>query len=210
MADMLEQNLKKKLVIGFGFRKGSGKDTACRLMSSVFTFNTAMKPVIVHFADSLKEGIGKGVFGLTQAQMSDQKEKECVDSFWGLSPRQILQRAGTNAMRKEFSEDIWVKALLRRIANDDDHNVFLVGDVRFPNELEAIQKVGGYVVYLSRIDESEDDQHESETALESHLDKFNYHLLNEETIEELKEGVTTLTWAILAEWQNRRIGLGIY
>jgi hypothetical protein len=200
--------IEKKLLIGFGFRKGSGKDTACKFAYSKITYGTTLQPAIVHFADALKTGIGREVFGLSDAQMQDQTMKEAVDPYWQLTPRKILQLGGTEALRNTFSSDVWVKALLRRIANDSTHDVFLIGDVRFPNEFEAIRELGGFNVYLTRMPEDVEDssnQHASEIALEGYLDQFDYHLQNEGTLGETCESVETLVWAIIAAWQNRRV-----
>ena len=70
---------------------------------------------------------------------------------------------------KTYDEDIWVKALF----NGEDYReiskykktVIFIPDVRFPNEVEAIQKRGGYIIRLTRCPYPEDID-ESETALD--------------------------------------------
>ena len=54
-----------------------------------------------------------------------------------------------------------------------------IDDVRFLNELEAVQKVGGKVIYLDRNNDSKDN-HSSENELRQHLDKFDAVIDNSE------------------------------
>lgn len=79
-----------------------------------------------------------------------------------MTAREVLQEVGTGIFRR-MDPDVWVKATLRRIEHEAP-DIAVVADARFPNEVEAVQKVGGKVVYLLR--RVADDQHASETALD--------------------------------------------
>ncbi len=153
-----------KIIIGFGYKRERGKDTSCDYI--IKNYDGFTKD---NFAGSLKEGIGKGVFGLTDDQLYG-KTKKIVDPFWKMTPREILQRAGTDAMRSEFGEKIWVNTLLRRFRNQERN--FLVSDMRFLSEVEAIKNEGGYVINLLRNIpfDSKVDNHKSETELDSFND----------------------------------------
>jgi hypothetical protein len=71
-----------------------------------------------------------------------QAEKEAVDPRYGMSAREFLQRLGTEGLRQEFGQEIHVQALMNHIAKLDDNAakdlVYVVDDVRFPNEINAI------------------------------------------------------------------------
>ena len=83
-----------------------------------------------------------------------------------MSIREVLQYVGTDLFRK-MSNNIWVDNCLSQIAKDAPE-VALISDVRFENEVEAIQASGGYVVGLTRSANSE-DLHVSETSVEKCL-----------------------------------------
>ena len=135
----------KRIILGFGHKRQRGKDTACDYLVDRYGF------VKDSFAFSLKEGIGIIVFGLSDFQLNDPKQKHIIDECWGLSPRDILQRAGTDAMRKIFGENIWVNTLVRRLKSGELKNKNIcICDCRFENEITAIKNLGGIVVRIDR------------------------------------------------------------
>jgi hypothetical protein len=76
-----------------------------------------------------------------------------------------------------MNPNIWVDSCVNRIyASGTD--LAIVPDIRFPNEVEAIQKAGGKIIRLTR--KPHEDSHVSETALdgEEANGKFDYILDN--------------------------------
>lgn len=147
------KNNNKPLIIGFTGKAKSGKDTAAEVLKSLGGCNVKS----MAFADPLKE-IGR-IFGFSNSQMYDQEEKEKIDSFWGVTPRKFLQITGTECFRQQFREDCWTKLLERRVTKCDDFLkegflhapwIILVTDVRFPNEVECIQRLGGTICKVER------------------------------------------------------------
>lgn len=116
------------MIIGFSGKAGSGKTTAANYLVEHYGF------VRMSFAKPLKEAAGL-LFSLSLAQLYGD-QKEVVDSRWGLSPRQILQRFGTDAMRTTFGEDIWTKIWFR---SRPPNRHIVVDDVRFPDEADFIR-----------------------------------------------------------------------
>jgi hypothetical protein len=51
-------------------------------------------------------------------------------------------------MREVFDKDIWVKAVERRVATST--NNWVITDMRFPNEAQAVLNWGGYAVRVDR------------------------------------------------------------
>jgi len=121
--------------------------------------------------------------------------------------REILQLFGTEVGR-QIHPDTWVNALFtdykiidkRSFHDPDDSNIdyvnWIITDVRFKNELEAIKDRGGIVIRvnsnfidhvnkITRVDFEND--HLSETALDNAI--FDYTINNNGTIEELVEKV---------------------
>ena len=121
-----------------------------------------------------------------------------------LTPRLLLQLLGTEFGRNLIHPNIWVNALMQEYKNeyhDENHcsvgverhqeacmPSWIITDVRFPNEVKAIEERGGILIRVenSKLVKS-DDVHESETALDNYSTIFTIH--NNGTIEELVEEV---------------------
>jgi hypothetical protein len=143
------------------------------------------------FAYSLKEGIGKNVFGLTHDQLTNQDLKKIKDPFWNMTPREILQRAGTEAMRNTFSQDIWIKTLQKRLLLEPN-KMYAISDVRYINEAEAIKSWGGKVIRIDReLPKTEFSNHISETELDN-WNGWDDVLDNNSTFENLYDQIDKL------------------
>lgn len=110
------------ILIGLVAPKRSGKDTAANYLCSSYGFKK------YNFADPLKKGIGE-MFGLTFEQL-DGKDKEVVDPFWGVTPRELFQKIGTELFQfelpkiidefKDFDRTFWVKCFEKWYINKKD------------------------------------------------------------------------------------------
>lgn len=102
--------------------------------------------------------------------------------------REWLQQEGTECGRDVYGEDMWVNALMARLTRVEEvwgFSSFVVTDVRFPNEVEAIQERGGRVYRIEapvRAAASpltaQQKAHVSETALDDYFD-FDGWILND-------------------------------
>ncbi len=128
-----------RTVVAFTGFKGSGKTTLAEFLVTEFGFKR------MSFADPIRQAC-KSIFALTDEQMGNRELKEKEDPRWGLSPRQIMQRFGTEVGR-EFQKDIWVKSLFHNMGT---HSAIVIDDCRFPNEADAIKTWGGYVIGVVR------------------------------------------------------------
>jgi len=90
-----------------------------------------------------------------------------------MTNREVLQFVGTNIFRKMFGE-VWTNSTLTKIKQDAS-DFALISDVRFPNEVEAVQKAGGIVIRLTR--NVLNDDHPSETMLDDYIG-FDYIIEN--------------------------------
>lgn len=193
----------RRLIVGFGHKRFSGKDLcgdfAMRRLSSL-----GMPVCKDWFAASLKR-MCQAAFGFTEAQVwSADKTKE--DAFWKMTPARALQLAGTEAMRHTFGDDFWIRTLEKRVLTSPGIN-FVICDVRFPNEADAIRSWGGQVIRVTRVqkDPAEDgrsSQHLSETALDAYSNWYST-IINMGTVDDLGKQVyqlvdellvTTLGW----------------
>ncbi len=100
-----------------------------------------------------------------------------------MTAREVMQFAGTEIFRKMYG-DVWVNATINQI-NKDNPVIAIIRDTRFPNEVEGVQNAGGLVGRLTKDVFKGQDQHESETALDSYAGKYEFLWDNESlTIDE--------------------------
>ena len=123
------------------------------------------------------------------------------------TPRTILQLLGTECGREIIHPDIWVNATFAEYKPQHFRTVkaqgllvehlttmpnWIVSDVRFPNEAEAIKNKEGILIRVNRNKTlnkvNNISKHESETALD-YYEEWDYVIDNEGSIEELIEKV---------------------
>ena len=123
-------------LIGFAGKARSGKDTAGAYLVDNYNF------LRYSFAQPLKDAT-KIMFGLTDEQI---KDKEKAAEPWGMSPRDLYQRVGTDIARN-IDVNVWVKGADMFVKKNPERSV-VVTDVRFSNEAFWIRSQGGLVVFL--------------------------------------------------------------
>lgn len=92
-----------------------------------------------------------------------------------MTHREFLQWFGTKICRKIY-DDIWLENALQRIAAEQPL-IAVIDDCRFVNEVNAVQKAGGKVIYLTRC--LYDDTDISEKEIRRH-NNFDYVIDNAE------------------------------
>jgi hypothetical protein len=160
-------------VIGFVGLIGSGKDTAADYLVNFHEFRRDS------FAGTLKDAVAH-VFSwdreLLEGRTKQAREwREQVDPWWSerlglpnLTPRWVLQYWGTEVCRHSFHDDIWIASLENKMRKTSDNIV--ISDVRFPNEITAINNAGGIVVRVKR----GPDPEWFDVATESNLSGYNH------------------------------------
>ena len=141
------------MIIGICGFIGSGKDTIADYLVNIHEFRRDS------WANSLKDAVSD-VFGwdreLLEGRTRQSREwRETVDPWWSqrldmpkLTPRSILQLWGTEVCRQHFHDDIWVASVENKLRRTTDDIV--ISDCRFPNEIAAIRRVGGRVIWVRR------------------------------------------------------------
>lgn len=115
--------------------------------------------------------------------------------WFHMTVRELLQKLGTEAMRNGLHTNVWVNALFADYEpigwEAEDVSNWIITDMRFPNEMEAIVEKGGITIRVVRPDmnslQAMVPAHASETALDGHT--MHYEIINDGTIEDLIEKV---------------------
>lgn len=99
--------------------------------------------------------------------------KESIKGFYPHEPgpmtaREFMQFFATQIMRKIW-QPIWINSCLNKIISEQS-KLAVICDVRFPDEVSAIESVGGSVIRLTR--NIYEDNHCSETALDDYPFKY--------------------------------------
>lgn len=157
------------MILGISGRKGSGKTTIIDFLKD----RLINEYEIHNFADSLKIIVGKLfvpygtiIKGMDTKDWIEQN-KNTVLSDLNVTVRQLLQMFGTDIVRNIWP-DAWLNAWLNRLpplTGPQRVRWVLVGDVRFQNEVDIIQAMGGKVIRLTR-DPYPEDTHTSEVDLD--------------------------------------------
>lgn len=110
------------LIIGIAGKFCSGKTTLCEMLKNEFQNQI----IIINFADKVK-AVAEDLFGMT------------------IKDRSLLQKIG--AKMREIDEDVWVKYVINQCTED---KIYLIGDVRYPNEVDIIKQNNGVTFYIER------------------------------------------------------------
>ena len=127
---------------------GSGKGTAGDLLEKMGFAKQS-------FAGPVKDAVA-AMFAWDRALLEgDTKEsrdwREQPDYFWSnimgrsFTPREALQKMGTEVGREIFHPDVWVQTLKKRLTGDT-----VITDVRFQNEMDFIRNNKGYIIHVKR------------------------------------------------------------
>jgi hypothetical protein len=167
------------IVVGMIGKAGAGKDTVGDYLCDNYGFKR------VAFADPLKKGV-KAIFDLTDKQAYDRVEREKpLEYFPDWSPRKLFQYFGTELLRDNFDDDIWIKLFRKAVANIDSDRV-IITDMRFPNELKEVKAYSNsYAFKVTRPNYIGTNVGISNHASESHDLQGDLLLENDGTIEDL-------------------------
>ena len=170
-------------IIGVNGLIESGKSTVSDYLVANYGYTK------MSFATALKESAMK-LFDLTPDQVFTTSGKASIDEFWKITPREILQKYGTESMRDVFGQDFWVRVLDKKIRAMSPDSKIVIDDVRFLTEAELIKSYGGeiyhvyrkpvpkvnkYIKFLNDINPWGKKVHRSELPLPDHIIDYTFH-----------------------------------
>ncbi len=188
-------------------RAGHGKTTLANYLRQRYGVKVAS------LASSLKRVAAK-VMGFSDEQLfGPQAVKEAIDPRYGMSPRQFLERLGTEGMREEFGEDIHVRNLVRRLgiaAKATPGAIYAIDDVRFPNEAKELSNYGPVIKVVCTDAPEKVTPHASEQAVDLVPPTF----ITAEVVSSRAQGIDHLCYefeAVLASsWRLANIRRALY
>jgi len=183
------------MIIGLSGYARSGKDEAARVLVEKFGFER------IAFADKLRDflyALNPMIFVtyreydrkkfLDPTEYESDRLQSVIDEYtwdgyketiYGTEIRGLLQRLGTEAGRGVLGDNVWIDAALGSIKPDGR---YVVTDVRFPNEADAVRSLNGEIWRVSRSGVGPANNHASETSLDDY--DFDARINNDGTLEE--------------------------
>jgi len=200
-----------KNLIGISGKIGSGKDTVAAMIQELYPQYEVKK-----FAGKLKD-IASILTGIPVEKFEDQEFKKTdlgkewsyvyPDEYYDdgesvmvcMSVRQLLQKLGTDALRDNLHENVWVNALMADYVEkpvnvlegegyrlEDTLPNWIITDTRFPNEAKIIEEKGGILLRVER-STCNLGTHPSETALDDF--PFEHVIFNNGSMDDLRNEV---------------------
>ena len=172
--------------VGLLGNKGCGKDTLADYLVKEKQF------IKYSFADPVKE-IAKIMFNLNEEQLNGNL-KEVIDDRWGISPRVMFQRIGTEFGQykiyelfpelkdKIVSRGLWLKLFEDFLEKNKDKNI-VIADVRFNHEVHILKKHNFNIIKINREHEL-NDSHISENEIKL-INRVDYEIDNNGSKEDL-------------------------
>jgi dephospho-CoA kinase len=182
------------MIIGLIGNKGSGKDTVAEALADRLLIDRWP------LADPIKRAV-QIIFNFSDKQLHDPKEKEKIDKRYGVSPRHVFQKFGTEIFQydimnripelEKFGRNFWVYRLLDDFGKAPIDNI-IVSDIRFPHEFDAFKERNFFSIRIYNPNISIDKNHSSEYE-QIKIDETDYTIVNDSTLDDLYAKIDSLT-----------------
>jgi hypothetical protein len=190
------------MIIGINGYAKSGKDTAALLILHILQEHKDGKAFtqdltnleddtwymtdrtewnIRKFAEALKR-ISAILLNVRPHKLEKQEFKDSLlgPEWENVTVREFLQTLGTEVLRT-YNPDIWVNTLF----NQYNNNNWIITDLRYPNEADAIKSRSGINIRINREGVKPTNSHISEVILDDY--PFDFVVENNSSLEDFRE-----------------------
>jgi hypothetical protein len=192
------------MIIGLSGYARSGKDEAAKALIEAgfirLAFADKLREVLYALNPYVVDDTGYEHVNL-QTVIDDYGWDGYKETPWGSEIRRLIQRLGTEAGRQTLWDSIWVDATMNQIIPGQN---YVITDVRFPNEANAVKQAGGRVWRIERPGVGPANTHASEVSLDDW--DFDIVVANDVTIEEYHNKIRAVA---NAQDIMNRLGMGI-
>ena len=191
------------MLIGLVGLIGSGKDTVAERLVTHHGYKRDS------FAKSLKDAVSS-MFNWDREMLEGNTEssrhwREQPDKFWSekmgkeITPRWVLQYFGTEVMRGQMYDAIWVDSVIGRYKGENT----VISDTRFQNEIKTIKAHGGIIVLVKREEIPTREEMQKRGTHQSEWDwigtKFDYIIENNSSLAKFESEIEKLIQKIINE-----------
>lgn len=202
-------------LIAISGKIGSGKDTVCSMLQTIYKSEKQCVYTNKKFAHKLKLILSIILdCHIDQLQNNTFKNKQLGEKWWyyrtksgtiipydkdnSLShiyvlikptPRTLMQKIGTECIRLNINPNIWVFSLFNTY--NPQHSKWIISDMRFMNELDAVNAHEGITIRINRNINHHKDTHASENELD-HYTKWDFVIDNDGTLNDLYKKVYSI------------------
>lgn len=173
------------IIIGLAGPMRSGKSVVAERLADLYGFERES------FSKPLKDMLR--AFGLTDDHLEGNLKNTPLALLGGKTPRHAMQTLGTEWGRELIHPDLWALHWKARTADHHAHGLSVVEEgTRFPNEVEAIRALGGYVVYIDRPSELRNVSSEHVSEQGNLQELADWTLYNGGSFDDLYENIDVL------------------
>lgn len=173
-----------KIIIISG-KARAGKDTTATMLKEIYSDK---KVINLQYSSYIKEYAKK----ISNWDGSEETK-----------PRELLQQLGTDIIRKKIDDEFFIKKIIDDIkVYSFFFDVITISDARFKKEIDNIRNVFDNVIAVHIVRPNFDNgltdeqrKHPSEVDLDDY-DKYDYDLINDGTLDDLKIKVERLVEVI--------------
>jgi hypothetical protein len=184
------------MLIGIVGLIGSGKDTVAERLVQQHGY------IKDSFAKSLKDAVA-AMFNWDREMLegdtvSSRHWREQPDAYWSerlgkpVTPRWVLQPFGTEVMRGQMYDGIWLDSCMGRYKGQNT----VISDTRFSNEMKTIKAHGGIILCVQRGHMPTKKEMQSKGAHQSEWDwlerDYDITITNDGTLQDLYNKVDSL------------------
>jgi hypothetical protein len=167
--------------------KRAGKDTIADFLVDRYGYRK------LKIAEGLKTMV-KSLFDFADEQL-ETDAKDIIDNRWNITPRCAMQFFGTDIMQHEIQKimpeigrNFWIKKITSTLYSSPMHDKFVISDMRFIHEYEAIKEFQPYIIRVVNPNIKCEDDHCSET--EYTCIPYNLEIVNDDSLEALYKKIS--------------------